>query len=355
MKNLLSQACMIIISMGPVFAQEIEPGSSEETTNTAIQFSGSADVYYKYDLSGSPNIGTSFANDHNSFSLGMFNLIASKTLGKASFVADIGMGPRNASSVGPSESESQPGIQNLYISYAFTDQLSITAGYMGTFVGYEIISPTGNFNYSTSYLFTNGPFQNAGMKIEYAFSDKVALMAGIFDDWNVYQQTPGVNITSFGSQLTLSPIEGWDTYLNFITGKNDGMEIDLTTGYQITDQFYLGLNAATWNNAIDATTDAKFTGAALYVQFAANESLAFGARGEMFSSENTGYIGTGITSGLEANSVTAFTLSANIGGGALKFIPEFRIDAASEDVFVDGNLNGTGTATQFLGALVYSF
>jgi hypothetical protein len=33
-----------------------------------------------------------------------------------------------------------------------------------------------NFHYSTSYLFTNGPFQNAGVKANYAISDKVGIM-----------------------------------------------------------------------------------------------------------------------------------------------------------------------------------
>jgi hypothetical protein len=56
-------------------------------------------------------------------------------------------------------------IQNLYATYAATDKLSFTAGYMGTFIGYEVISPLANFHYSTSYLFTNGPFQNAGVKL----------------------------------------------------------------------------------------------------------------------------------------------------------------------------------------------
>ncbi|MDH5604420.1 MAG: porin [Cyclobacteriaceae bacterium] len=351
MKNLLIQACIILILVGRAFAQE------EETTSTSspLVFSGSADIYYKYDFAGMPNISTSFANDHNSFSLGMFNLIATKEIGKASFVADIGMGPRNASSVGPSEIELQPGIQNLYISYEFTDKLSMIAGYMGTFVGYEVISPTGNFNYSTSYLFTNGPFQNAGLKVKYAFSDMASLMVGIFDDWNVYQQTPGIELSTYGAQLTISPVEGWDAYFNFISGKSNGMELDLTTGYQITDQFYLGLNAATWKYALDASNDAKFSGAALYAQFAASDAVSIGLRGELFNTENTGYIGTGIISGVEAKGVTAFTLSANIGGGALKFIPEFRVDKASENVFMDGNLNETTTAMQFLGALVFSF
>jgi hypothetical protein len=62
---------------------------------------------------------------------------------------------------------------------------------MGTFIGYEVISPLANFHYSTSYLFTNGPFQNAGVKLNYAISDKIGIMVGAFNDsWNSYKADP---------------------------------------------------------------------------------------------------------------------------------------------------------------------
>ena len=50
----------------------------------------------------------------------------------------------------PSNESNSFHIQNLYATYAATDKLSFTAGYMGTFIGYEVISPVGNFHYSTS-------------------------------------------------------------------------------------------------------------------------------------------------------------------------------------------------------------
>ena len=58
----------------------------------SLTISGSVDAYYKYDFSGYQsegglgNIPTSFANEQNSVSLGMINLILGKTVGKASFV-----------------------------------------------------------------------------------------------------------------------------------------------------------------------------------------------------------------------------------------------------------------------------
>src|SRR5690606_27984963 len=221
-----------------------------------LTISGAVDAYYKYDFSGYKdgdglgNIPTSFANEQNSVSLGMLNLIVGKTVGKASFVGDVSFGPRGGyqSLLNGADGNSFH-IQNLYMSYAFTEKFSMTAGFMGTFVGYEIISPTGNFNYSTSYLFSAGPFQNAGIKAEYAFSDKVGLMVGLFNDWNAYQDFDGVS--DFGAQLAVSPVDGWDAYINFLTGST-GTIIDLTTAYQITDAFNVGLNAADFSDFGDA-------------------------------------------------------------------------------------------------------
>jgi hypothetical protein len=41
-------------------------------------------MYYKYDFAKKENIGTSFATDQNSVSLGMLDIALKKTTGKAS-------------------------------------------------------------------------------------------------------------------------------------------------------------------------------------------------------------------------------------------------------------------------------
>src|SRR6202000_2395382 len=129
---------------------------------------GSGDTYWKYDFSKTSNIPTSFASDQNSVSIDMIDLGLKKTVGKASFVGELGFGPRGQYQSLPNgdgmdaNANNSFHIQNLYVSYNVTDKFNLTAGYMSTFIGYEVISPAANFNYSTSYLFTNGPFQNAG-------------------------------------------------------------------------------------------------------------------------------------------------------------------------------------------------
>jgi hypothetical protein len=336
-----------------------------------LVFSGSVDTYYKYDFSGRGNIPTSFANENNSVSIGMIDLGLKKTVGKASFVGELSFGPRGQSQSIPNASPgfvsidhingnpatgtgtaySSYHIQNLYVSYNVTDKFNLTAGYMSTFVGYEVISPAANFNYSTSYLFTNGPFQNAGFKATYAFSDKVSLMAGIFNDyWNVYQSANKVN--TFGAQLTVTPVKGWTAYVNLVTGPASGTEIDLTTAFQITDAFKLGLNAADFTVPSGVGLTGGFSGIALYPQLAVSKTVTLGLRGEYFTTKSGNYVTAGPPPG---ENVTGITFTANIKAGPLTLIPEVRFDNSSKnDIFVNNNAF-TSNASQFVLAAVYAF
>ena len=69
-------------------------GSMTFAQDTPLEISGSADAYYKYDFAKTPNIGTSFASDQNSLSLGMIDIALKKTTGKTSFVGEVSFGPR---------------------------------------------------------------------------------------------------------------------------------------------------------------------------------------------------------------------------------------------------------------------
>ena len=335
------------------------------TGDAPLVLAGSVDTHFKTDFSGHANIPTSFANENNSVSIGMIDLGLKKSVGAASFVGELSFGPRgqqqsipnadpglvtfpNSNTTGVGYSSYH--IQNLYVSYNVTSAFNLTAGYMATFIGYEVVSPAANFNYSTSYLFTNGPFQNAGLKATYTFSPAVSLMAGIFNDyWNVYQS--GGKVNTFGAQLTVTPIKDWTAYLNVVSGSSYGTEFDLTTAYQITSAFKLGLNYADFSASNGVT--GGFSGVALYPQLAVSKVVTLGLRGEYFSTKSGGFYTAGPPPG---ESVTAITFTANIKTGPLTLIPEVRFDNTSKsDMFVDGAGNYTTGASQFVLAAVYAF
>lgn len=318
--------------------------AQDAPTSTPLEITGSGDLYYKYDFSKNPNIPTSFASDQNSLSLGMLDIALKKSVGKASFVGEVSFGPRGQYQSIPNGDGVDGNsfhIQNLYATYAFTDKFSMTAGYMGTFVGYEVISPVANFHYSTSYLFTYGPFQNAGVKANYKISDKFGAMLGVFNDsWNTYKADPTKGLSTIGAQLSYAT-DGVSAYLNFMDGSVSGTIIDLTATFQLSEKFKLGLNAADFSN----TGDVGYSGLALYPSYAISDSFALGLRGEYFDFKE----------GSGDSSVTAFTLSANLKAGGFTFIPEFRLDSNSDEVFVDSDMAPVKSASQVVLAVVYGF
>jgi len=341
--------------------------------DTPLEITGSADLYYKYDFAKKGNIGTSFATDQNSVSLGMIDIALKKKTGKTSFVGEVSFGPRGAGQSIPDVDGQSFHIQNLYAAYAASDKLTLTAGYMGTFIGYEVISPLANLNYSTSYLFTNGPFQNAGVKANYAISSKVGLMVGLFNDgWNKYQADADLGLNNIGAQLTLTPVEGLTAYINYLSGSAKGTVLDLTGSYQVTDKFKLGFNVADFSGTkngivlIEEDLDGElpvvevrgtegYTGFALYPSYAFNDKFSLALRAENFKTKSESSSFSSVAAG---KSVTAFTLSANLKSGGLTFIPEFRMDSGSEKMFeVDGitELPTQKSASQVTLAVVYGF
>jgi hypothetical protein len=329
---------------------------AQDEEKPGLSISGSVDTYWKYDFSGfkndegTSNIPTSFADQQNSVSIGMLDIAISQTIGKASFVGEFSFGPRSFKSIPTfqidGEDDININIQNLLVTYAFTEKISLTAGYMGTFVGYEVISPVPNFNYSTSYLFSFGPFQNAGLRFDWTVLDNLAIMVGIFDDWNVYQDFNGVS--DIGAQVYWAPVGGLDMYLNFITGSPSGTILDLTASYQVTDKFFLGLNAADYSAPDDG---GGYSGVALYPQFAFSDLFSLGLRTEYFNYKGYALEQTSIPS----EHVFSNTLTGNFNLGPMRFLAEVRLDDASSDFFYDKNTNPRSSASQFLLAAIYAF
>ena len=353
MKNLLSFAMMFAVFIS--FAQETETEEKRKFT-----FGGSADVYFRQNL-GAPNgenaiaPNTSFANG-NGFAIGMANVILSYEGKKVGAVADLVFGPRGVDAVfgslqwdidgdgNPDLGNSSQIVNQLYVYWNVSDKVTLTFGNFNTFLGYEVISPTGNFNYSTSYMFSYGPFSHTGLKMDWAMNDDWGLMLAIMNDNDFTNFNPTNNYTA-GAQVSYK-----DVYLNFLYGPQ--FQVDLTTGFDLSDSFYLGVNSTYF---VDNDTDGSFYGVALYPQYRTSDSFAIGFRAEYFgeSKEGVGAIGEYDDDG-KANAFE-FTLSGNYSIGGLTLIPEFRIDTTSEDTFVNNDFEPTGSLASFLVAAVYQF
>ena len=304
------------------------------TDKSKLSLEGSADIYYRRNLSTSStdvSPATSFAN-LNGFSLGMFNLKSSYESGKTGFVADLVFGPRGEDAVFLSTGNSSI-VNQLYAYWNVNNKLTLTMGNFNTFLGYEVISPVDNFNYSTSYMFSYGPFSHSGLKADFNLSENLTGMLAVLNATDATEYNP-TNLNTLGAQLGYK-----DTYLNVLYGKQDTIskytfQVDLTAGYDLSEKFYLGVNA-TYNE----TDGSGFYGVALYPQYNFGK-LTTGVRAEYFSefvgSNNVDIIGL------------TTTLDYAIDNLNLKL--EYRLDKSSQIAFEQKD-----NLSSIVLAAVYSF
>ena len=313
--------------------------NAQEEEKKSFTLSGSVDTYFRGNISGGTfdtAPGSSFANQPG-FALGMINLIAAYEGEKVGFVADMVYGPRGADAVFGSPAGSAQIVNQLYAYWNVSESVTLTMGNFNTFLGYEVISPTANFNYSTSYLFSYGPFSHTGIKADFALGEDTSLMLAVMNPTDATEFNPNGSY-AFGAQFGFS-----GQYLNFLYDQG-AYEIDFTGGFDLSETFFLGVNAAYFSG-----DDAPgFYGAALYPQIATSDSFKIGLRAELFQ-ETDGEFGA-IGTGVAESSVFATTLTGNYTIGSLTIIPELRLDSASEAAFV-----GDKSLSTFLLAAVYSF
>jgi hypothetical protein len=199
----------------------------------------------------------------NGFSLGMANIVLSYEGEKSGFVADLVYGPRGADAVFNSLGSSNI-VNQLYVYYNVSDSFTLTMGNFNTFLGYEVISPAANFNYSTSYMFSYGPFSHTGLKADIALSDDVSLMLAVLNSTDYTESQPVGDDYMFGAQLGL-----YGQYINFLSGGLSNVsQIDFTGGIDITDGFFLGVNATSYEDDV-----IEFSGVALYPQVALSDCI----------------------------------------------------------------------------------
>ena len=270
----------------------------------------------------------------------MANVIFSYEGKKVGAVVDLVTGPRGAGAT--FNSDIIDGIVNqAYVYWNVSENTTLTFGRWNTFLGYEVIAPAANFNYSCSYLFSNGPFSHMGLKADFTLSDDISLMLAITNPWD----TNNVSATGeygFGAQLGF-----YGQYLNlyYDSGNNGGLgfEIDYTGGFDLSDSFFLGINGAYNDN-----DGSGFYGAALYPQLATSDDFSIGLRGE--------YFGLHGDANPAEESVLALTLTGSYVVDNLIIKPEIRLDSWSESMpYLDSDGDATDNLAAFTLAAIYTF
>ncbi len=380
----------------------IDVDSGKETEESTFTLSGTIDTYFHTTFGTvNPYMGgyapsTAFA-DLKGFGLGMVNMVAAYEGEKAGFTADLVFGPRGKAAVFAAAS-GQSIVNQMFAWYKLSDKVTVKLGQFNTFLGYEVISPAVNFHYSTSYMFSWGPFSHTGLRADVDLGNGWSAMAAIMNPTDLVEFNP-VNTYTLGAQLGHTS-EAGGIWLNLIYGDQDGkleatdypyltdddgdilldengdpmfiasggplFQVDITTGWNLSEKFYLGLNTTfqslspgerfiTEGSIADNDAEASsFYGVAIYPKVTLSESFALGLRAEYLAVTREHLSIFGMNPSGKGN-VTEFTLSGNYKVGGLTFIPEVRIDMTSEDSFMDADGKATNMLPSLNVAAVYQF
>jgi len=335
--------------------------AQDSTETKAFSFSGSVDGYYKVDFDKTvSNSFTSFTQTHNNFSLGMASVKIEHKKGKVSAVADLGFGPRARDFSYADEGITQA-IKQLYVSYAPVDWVTFTLGTWATHVGYEVLDPQLNRNYSMSYMFTNGPFSHTGLKVNLV-KGKHGLMLGVSNPTDLrIPPTDQLNKKFFIAQYSLAAGGATNVYINYVGGKapdtSKTSQIDAVVLSKLSDEFSIGFNGTyatvkKWDGFKNLGSS-SWWGSAIYLNFDPTENFGLTLRSELFNDEDQLKTFSGSSIG---GTIFSNTLSANFKVGGLIIIPEVRVDKASEEVlFIDKDGGFKKASTSILVAAVYSF
>jgi hypothetical protein len=360
MKKLFATAVIIVSLINSSFAQD---------STKSLTISGSVDGYYRYNFSNAPDGGTnnktSFTNSQSAFALGMATIKADATAlsGKVTATADLGFGTRaeEFSYYETASKSSLAMVKQLYVAYALSSNVKITAGKFATHVGYEVMDAPLNRNYSMSYMFTNGPFSHTGVKLDVT-AGPIGFMAGVA---NFIDQTSSTtNVKTFIAQVSGGSKDGkFKAYLNYagFGGSNTGAnplslkslsQLDFVATGVVSSKFNIGFNATIQSrkqklNADNNTPDGSWKAAAIYLNVDPSATVGLTLRSEYVSDSKIIFYGT--------KNIFANTLSLNYKVGPFTLIPEIRIESANSNYFIKKDGTGSKSTATALLAAVYKF
>jgi hypothetical protein len=245
--------------------------------------------------------------------------------------------------------------------------MKFTFGNFSTFYGWELIEPQNNFHYSTSLAFQNGPFYHTGIKVDFS-AGNWNFMVGAFNDTDT--KSDGDRNKFVGGQVGYSG-ECFSTFINYVGGNTgaifdeDDEELMLfsknyKSSFGITSVASLGKNKG-GSMVLDLayhrfrmkeaiTDDISNTGyfiAYLYGQAPVKEDGSIGARVGYASNKDF------VIGGAEHFTDFTLTYSHKIAG-LLTLVPEFKVDYATDKVFLNNKGEGSNTQFRLLLAAIFA-
>jgi hypothetical protein len=345
---------------------QIVPAATARDTTQTISFNASIDTYYHKSFGRKEDAPrTSFAN-LSGFSLGMINLIGEYSSASTGFVVDLVIGPRGSDALfnAPLYKNAQGGgsshiINQMFVYYNISEHVRINAGQFNTFLGYEMIAPSKNANYSTSYLFSFGPFNHTGIWADVQFNKRWSAKLAVMNPADYTEFNP-FNSYTLGGQLSVKGKKGTASF-NATYGDPDGdlkptdavgsvslgnaLQLDFTGSIRFTQNYFVGISSSirsmgSGKEKISDTDhiilkESGYAGVSLYQTIGLGKNQSLALRAEYFSEFNGGIGAINSYDRFGKADVWAMTLSGNLRKSNLCFIPEVRVDKTSVNSFTE--------------------
>lgn len=351
------------------------------------------DGYYAYNFnkptsSGGPGFNgpgdfRNFDGVDNAFSLGLAEVgltRAVSSMSRLGFTIKVIYGPTAtvvAGGTSASFDESTLNILQAYGTYLIPlkgKDLTVDAGKFVTHLGYEVIEPELNWNYSRSDLFAIFlPYYHSGVRASLPFGPTFTATGYIYNGWN--NATTDNNVSkAYGFALAFTPSPKWSLTLNGLTSSEpDGYPIESVDDGSTDEETDGAPNRAknvlepilTYNfsPAFSAVVDANFdfgkgaspgddtdgngswtaSGVAGYLHYMMKSGSSLTLRGETFD-DNKGFL-----TGNDGEKGTEFTLTYGIKsplfvGAETRF--EYRYDSLKDSAGDSLFASNTGSFTK---------
>jgi len=188
--------------------------------------------------------------------------------------------------------------------------ITVIAGKYVTLAGAEVIAPTGNTNFSRSFLFYAEPLTHTGIRASYAVTDTLSVVAGVNNGWNYS------SLTTSGSKtgevgLSWAPMKAFALTAQAYIGKDPTLDaqrtlVDAVATYNATDAltFILSFDWGKQEQHTSGDPDLDWNGAAFYTNYAINDQWRVSLRLEYLDDKEGFVTGTGVAQTLKEGTIT---------------------------------------------------
>ena len=340
-----------------------------------VTVGGYVDAYYQQSLnrpsdssatSVQPLAYRAFDTTENQFTFGGGELTLKQgdTASNTGYFVDLLLGPKAAIYNGDAATADAVEIGQAYVTQAFGNA-TFTLGKFGTPIGYEVTYTPSNANFSRSLLFSQEPYYNTGIRLDYTLPAGVVL-SGFADDGNSVNNVinagkdyGGVIAYSGVKNLNLTGVYYLNPYANNALGQISNIDwFNVIAAYTATSSLSFAgeyLLKDYMDPIAKSSTykpySPKQQGYALYATYNTPiANLTLSPRYEQWFNPDggsaTGYYNIPLagpsTLPYQLNDAT---VTLKYAMGPLAHILEYRADASNRSEFVTGNIPSSGTPT----------